>query len=168
MCTANFLLESLKALAVTSAGLCTCSHQSGVLQVQVALGQRQFDKAASLLEEGLLQHNPDDWSGYLLLMACRLPATAMPLHDAAEGFFAVQHGFCDLQKVFNQKFWDAAAQEQSGSGVQPAALSIQSVIDQAAAKVQHSLVCKLSTKGHALVKRLAILVLLKQHRNIVA
>jgi hypothetical protein len=77
------------------------------LQAQYAMHAHDLDAAAAFLEESLLEHNPDDWAGFMLLMACKLPHAALPFDDAAQGLLEIQGGFSTSAGTFkSQSFWD--------------------------------------------------------------
>ena len=80
--------------------------------------EHDLGAAAALLTQSLLEHNADDWSGYIMLMACKLPATALPFHDAVPGVFELEGGFARLADSFcSEAFWEAAPQLASADEI---------------------------------------------------
>ena len=95
---------------------------SRVLQAQLALVQRDFATAAEHLEAGLRNHQPDDWAGYLLLLSCLLPGTALPFDEAAEGVFEIEGGFGGISEGLKQEEAWAEAAAAEGAGERAAAV----------------------------------------------
>jgi hypothetical protein len=101
------------------------------LQAQYAMREHDLDAAAQLLEECLLEHNPDDWAGFMLLMACKLPRAALPFDDAAQGIVEMQCGFSKLVDTFRSKaFWEVHAASDNQKGLQEMKAFIDKVIGQ--------------------------------------
>ena len=75
------------------------------MQAQLSMSMGKLDVAASLLKEGLVRINQDDWAGYLLYFDCVLPSTGYPFKDAADGVISLEGGFGSLLTLFSSRDW---------------------------------------------------------------
>jgi hypothetical protein len=92
--------------------------------------------AAQHFEQGILEHNVDDWASYLLLMASKLPSTALPFEDAAHGIFGLEGGFSGLkERLCSPDFWSDARAQQTAEKQREAVQALDAVIRKAAAMV---------------------------------
>ena len=106
------------------------------MQAQNALARKDFVGATKLLEAGLLEHNPDDWAGFLLLFACKLPGTALPFADAAHGIFDTEGGFGTLAPLLStDAFWADAKAACGAEEAEVAVEYLEGVIERAVAQV---------------------------------
>ena len=109
------------------------------VQAQLAMAAKDWSKAARYLEVGIRQHTPDDWAGYQLLMACRLPGTALPFDEAVDGVFELQGGFAQLsQRMAQEDFWAEAKAQCSEADVSAAVTELEKFVAQMVSHVRPS------------------------------
>jgi hypothetical protein len=102
----------------------------------LVLASKDFDSASLLLQEGLAQHTLDDWAGYLLLMACKLPGTAIPFDDAAQGLFELEAGFAGLSDLLKtEEFWAEAKEACTPTGQRQAVAELEAFLQSAISQV---------------------------------